>query len=134
MSGPSIYLHTNIPAPYRQHQFEAIAAAFAGTKVFFSEGMHPDRTWAESVSEWKVPCRRFKHQIVLPNVGRVTPGLIPELLRQPLGTIHLFAGSFGHFLLLRAVGRRRGGGLSSGTTGDSLRESRRGTDVGLFAG
>jgi glycosyltransferase involved in cell wall biosynthesis len=111
MTEPCIYVHTNIPAPYRQHQFEAISAAFPGSKVFFSEGIHPDRSWADGVSQWNVPCHRFKHHIVLPKLGMVTPGLIPELLRQPPGTIHLVAASFGDFLLMRVLGRRRGGRL-----------------------
>jgi len=114
--GP-IYIHTNIASPYRRHQFEAVATAFPGSRVFFSEGMHADRPWEDGASQWKVQCRRFRHHVVLPKLGMVTPGLIPELLRQPEGTVHLVAASPGNVLLLRLLGRRRGGRLVFWTDG-----------------
>jgi glycosyltransferase involved in cell wall biosynthesis len=111
MNKPPIYLHTNIPAPYRQHQFEAIAAEFPGSKALFWDEMHGDRPWKDSVSHWNAACRCFKRQVQVPKLGSVTPGLIPELLRQPPDTIHLVTGSLGNFLLLRLLGRRRHGRL-----------------------
>lgn len=108
---PSFFLHTNIPAPYRQHQFEAISAAFPGSKVFFSDRMHSDRPWTDEFAHWKVPCRRLKHQIFLPKLGYISLDLIPEILRQPPGTIHLVGACGGNVYLLRLLGRIRGGRL-----------------------
>ena len=106
-----IYIHTNLPAPYRQHLFECIASKFPNTKVFFSDAMHGDRCWEDDYSGWKVNCTRLKYTFRLPKIGRFSLGLIIHILRQPRGVIHLIGDCGGNILMLLLLGRIRGGRL-----------------------
>lgn len=105
------YLHTNLPAPYRKHQFEAISSEFPGSKVFFYDQMHSDRNWSDDISDWKVPCHRFSRFISLPKVGRISLGAIWQILKQPKGVIHLVGDCSGSFYLILLLGRIKGGKL-----------------------
>ena len=98
MQSPHIWIHTNIPAPYRKHQFEMFSAAFPQTKVFFSEEMHADRNaWKDDIQNWMVQYERHPSNGRLPKVGRFSFSLLWRLIRQPEGTIHLVGATGGNF-------------------------------------
>lgn len=107
----AVYLHTNIPAPYRRHQFEAISAVFPRSKAFFYERMHGDRRWNEDVSDWAIRCFRPRGRISLGRYGSLALGLVRHLLIQPSGTIHLVGACGASVYLLCLFGRIRGGTL-----------------------
>lgn len=77
----TICFHTNIPSPYRKHQFELFANVFHRVEVFFSENKpEKGRPWSNRVDDWKCVCL-FEQQWKR----------ILRLLFQRWGTVHLLA-------------------------------------------
>ena len=76
----SIFFHTNIPSPYRQHQFELIARVLPGAVFYFTETCNPARPWKVGFDGWQCDCRL------------ATPWMkVKALFLQRWGTIHVLA-------------------------------------------
>lgn len=87
-----VWVHTNIPSPYRKHQFELIAKEFPRAKFFFYTPMDKDRPWADNISTWDLGGRGYRtcvRFVQLGKFGRPSLSVIWNLLKQPVGTIHL---------------------------------------------
>lgn len=100
MQSPHIWIHTNIPAPYRKHQFETFSAAFPQTKVFFNKEMKMSsyrNAWKDDIQDWMVRCEHHPSNSRLPKVGRFSFSLLWRLILQPKGTIHLVGDTGGNF-------------------------------------
>jgi glycosyltransferase involved in cell wall biosynthesis len=100
MRSPHLWIHTNIPAPYRKHQFETFSAAFPQTKVFLNKEMKMSsyrNAWKDDIQDWMVRCERHPSNSRLPKVGRFSFSLLWRLIRQPKGTIHLVGDTGGNF-------------------------------------
>lgn len=82
MINRNLYIHTNLPAPYRKHLFEAFTRQFRMVVVYFC--MEPDNTgrWNYDLSDWRVDCR----------VNCRVTELVWDLIRQRWGSIHLWGG------------------------------------------
>lgn len=81
-----IYAHTNVPSPYRKHQFELMAKAFPGSRFYFHMDQMGYRSWSNSLEDWPKGCRRCGLFVQL-----------RDLLVQPWGTVHLLAGASTNF-------------------------------------
>ena len=90
MQSPAIRIHTNIPSPYRQHQFEMIAKVFPDTKVFFYTKMEPGRAWAFEFKDWRVCCLRMNDKIRVKGIGVLHFGRLGMLSKIFLKLIFLF--------------------------------------------
>lgn len=96
-----LWLHTNIPAPYRKHQFEAFALAFPETTVFFYETMHSDRkAWVGDIQSWGVRCVNLPVNDCLKKFSWFSFSLLWKLMQQPKGTIHLVGAVGGAWRLI----------------------------------
>jgi glycosyltransferase involved in cell wall biosynthesis len=93
------------------HLFTAICRHFPGSLVFFYEKMPTDRPWKDDAHPLDYPFVKLRQRIDIPGFGYVNPGLIPHLLRQPHGTIHLMGSCSRNALLIRLLGCRKGGRL-----------------------
>ncbi|MCR5752147.1 MAG: glycosyltransferase family 4 protein [Kiritimatiellae bacterium] len=81
MAKHRIYFHTNVPAPYRKHQFELIAKRFPDAVFFLTEKQAGYRPWSNSVKNWKA------------NIWHVTQmQLLLSLFVQRWGSIHICGG------------------------------------------
>ena len=75
---PTIYFHTNVPAPYRKHQFELLTKRFPDAIVYFTKKQAKYRPWKDSVDEWKVNVRHATQK-----------SMVLDLLRQRWGSVHV---------------------------------------------
>lgn len=82
-----LYVHTNVPSPYRRHQFELLATAFPGSRFYFHRKQSSFRPWSNSLDDWPVGCSYagWCRQLL-------------ALFMQPWGTSHLFASVDESFL------------------------------------
>lgn len=86
---PPLRIHTNIPSPYRKHQFERLAQVFSDAKFYFYTEMDADRPWNDNLELWKISWCRMRRSINLGRFGKLSVDLLRELLKQPAGTVHL---------------------------------------------
>lgn len=94
---PPLRIHTNVPAPYRKHQFERLTEVFPGTRVYFYDDMEAGRPWSTDLSDWKIDYSCMKKKLSLGKLGKFQIGRYggisvdfwKDLIRQPKGTIHL---------------------------------------------
>lgn len=75
-----MYVHTNVPAPYRKHQCELIAREFPGSRFYFHRKQSSFRPWSDSLDGWPQGSR---------HAGWLTQ--LKDLIFQPWGSAHLFA-------------------------------------------
>lgn len=90
-----ISFETNVPAPYRRHQFELFSRAFPGCIIYLTGRQATYRPWSDSVDGWHCEVRQ------------VTPWrLVRNLIFQPWGSVHVYAGVGGrtYWLLLMLSG------------------------------
>jgi glycosyltransferase involved in cell wall biosynthesis len=86
---PALRIHTNIPSPYRKHQFERLAQVFSNAKFYFYTEMDVDRPWLDELEKWKINWSRFRRTITFGRLGKCSIDLVVQILRDPKGTIHL---------------------------------------------
>lgn len=86
---PALRIHTNIPSPYRKHQFEMIASRFPDAMFYFYTEMDSDRPWCDDLESWRVRYRRMRRTVSLGRLGKLSTDLLRELIRQPRATVHL---------------------------------------------
>jgi glycosyltransferase involved in cell wall biosynthesis len=94
---PALRVHTNIPSPYRKHQFERLSEVFPRTRVYFYDDMEAGRPWSTDLSGWKINFSCMKEKLSLGKASKLRFGrfggisidFLRDLLRQPWGTIHL---------------------------------------------
>lgn len=94
---PALRIHTNLPAPYRKHQFEQLAQVFPDTKVFFYTEMEAHRPWDFDFTSWHVCCVRMSEKLCILGLGVLRLGrfgtlskvFLKDLFHCGRGTIHL---------------------------------------------
>ena len=73
-----VYFHTNVPAPYRKHQFELLAKRFPGAVFYLTCKQASYRPWSDGTADWECDVRLVTQL-----------QLVKDLLLQRWGSVHL---------------------------------------------